>query len=359
MIKNLKTWTRFRLTSALPDGAVGQLEDAIELQRFVPPASPASLETRAGWVSTSNMLDTDFKNLNDWLFNHYLFLALRIDKKVLPAKLFAAEVKRRQEAWKKEHNRPRVPGSVKEEMKEQVRIEMATRTLPQTTLVPVMWNLDANYVLIGTHSTAHVELVCKIFQRTFERVLERVDLGVITEAVKTEWFDGQEPADMWRSEFLAWLWRMAEQPVGDVRWWLGEKLILSNPNEAKPNITIRDVDSARVKAAFTALQAGAQVIGLRLCIRVEDREYALSLDKDLRISGAKLPVLVRTGDAAEHIYDRMFLIEDLTYQLENFRERFYVMRSDSATWAAYQNDFAAWCVEAMTPKPKVAEGADA
>lgn len=342
MIKKLKTWSRFLTSTPLPDGAAAFLGDAFDTEKFVPPMSQTSLEVRAGWVLPSNMLSTDFEDREPWSFNQYAWLCLRIDQKKLPQKLYAAEVKSRTKAWCAANNRERARFSIKTEIAEQVKLDMAPHVLPTTTLVPVMWDHMRGVVYVGTHAPASLDLVRKMFFRTFSLSLNpaeaiHLDLGILEGR-----FGGELPVSF-APDFMKWVWyRAAETSFLGTTWWLGKKLLLTETTEKSPSITVKGDGVSTDKGAMAALKANWQVRSMDLCARVDDREYEFTLTPDMRIAQARLPVLVKTGDVAEQLYERMYLIEDLVHQLAAFVQEFVAVRSRPAAWQAYLEASAPW-----------------
>lgn len=343
MIKKLKTWAIFRLDSELPDGFTHVLGDALATEAFVPPASAVSLEARSGWVLPEDMLCTDFERRNDWLFNQYAFLVLRTDQKVLPPKLYAAEVKRRVNEWCQTNNRERAPSGIKSEISEQVKIEMAQRVLPKTTLIPLVWNIAEGVVFVGTHSAGSLDLVRKKFHRTFSRSLVPADAGVLDPEFSEEHFgDVDEVPLTFNTDFLRWLWYASETgTAAGAAWWVGDRIVFSKPAEEKTHVVVQGDDASRAQAAKVALRTGT-VRGLQLCLRKNDREYTCNLDANLRVGGAKLPVLVKTGDVAEQFYERLFLMEELDAEIRHLVAEFTFLRSRPEAWAAHVAQVDAW-----------------
>lgn len=347
MIKKLKTWSRFLTDRPLPDGEHTYLGDALDTEKFVPPLSQTSLDVRAGWVLPSNMLSTEFEDREQWAFNQYAWVCLRIDQKKLPQKLYAAEVKSRTKAWCSAANRERAPLSVKTEIAEQVKLDMAPNVLPTTTLVPVMWDHVTGVVYVGTHSPVALDLVRKTFFRTFSLMLTPAEVGCFPQVALDAWFQGDLPTSC-AADLMKWVWyRAAETSFLGTTWWLGTKLVLTETSEKSPSLTVKGDNVSTDKGAAAALKANWQVRSMDLCAKADDREYGFTLTPDLRIAQARLPVLIKTGDMAEQLYERMFLIEDLTHHLGLLVQEFVAIRSRPDAWQAYLEVSTPW-VEGRT-----------
>ena len=90
-----------------------------------------------------------------------------IDKKVLPARLFAAHLQKRCEAWCKANNRERCPSRVKQELKEALEAEMLLKTLPRVQVYEVAWNIAEEWVIFHNQSEVPNDTFRKLFHRTF------------------------------------------------------------------------------------------------------------------------------------------------------------------------------------------------
>lgn len=125
-----------------------------------------------GWVKIDDMLETNFENLNTWLIgSEYIAIGLRVDKRVLPAAKFKAELGKRIKAWCEESGSERCPREVKAEIKEMLEAEWLSKTIPRTKVHQVIWNLGTNIVYTDTHSDVESDRIRKRFFRTFGRKL--------------------------------------------------------------------------------------------------------------------------------------------------------------------------------------------
>ena len=162
---------RYRVDGQVPEDFTAGYVDALEANAFREVLSPGHKEERMGWAQVHNLLDTAFTDTNKWLYNHYAVFALRVDKKVLPAKYFKAHLDKRVETWLVANNRERCPGSVKTELKEALELEMLQKTLPRVQLFEVAWNIAEGWVLFHNQSELPNDKFRKLFHRTFGLVL--------------------------------------------------------------------------------------------------------------------------------------------------------------------------------------------
>lgn len=175
ILKGALSVRRYRVEGEAPEGFRDTWRDALDAHGFREPLSPVHKEETVGWVQAHNLLDTTFADLDRWLYNHYALFALRMDKKVLPAKLFAAHLQKRQEAWCKANNRERVPPPVKKELRELLEVEMLRQTLPRVTTTEVAWHIGEGWCIVHSGSERVNDTFRKLFFRTFGLVATPFD----------------------------------------------------------------------------------------------------------------------------------------------------------------------------------------
>lgn len=167
LFKGALTVRRYRVAGTPPDDFRSTYPELLQTHAFHEPMGMTRSEEIEGWVLVQNLLDTDFTNLDRWLYNQYLVAALRVDKKTLPSKLLAAMLEKRIQAWCQEHRRERAPASVRTELKELLEDEMYGRTLPRVAVHEFCWNLVENWVIFFNTSDAPNDRFRKRFRDTF------------------------------------------------------------------------------------------------------------------------------------------------------------------------------------------------
>lgn len=167
LFKGAMTVRRYRVIGDVPEDFRDRYRDALQSNAFRPPLNAMHEGEIVGWTRTQNLLDTDFADLNRWLFNHYLVASLRIDKKVLPAALFKAHLQKRIEEWCQGNQRERCPAKVKEELKEKLTEEMMLKTLPRVQIYEFCWNVVDGWVIFHNTSEGPNDKFRKLFRGTF------------------------------------------------------------------------------------------------------------------------------------------------------------------------------------------------
>lgn len=171
MLSGAMSVCRFRVVGEVGEGFREDFRDRLQEFAFKEPPHDVGKEEVEGWVQVHNLLDADFSDFNRWLYNEYALFALRVDKKRLPAKLFAATLEKRCEAWKAERDLERIPASMKAELKDALEAEWLTRTLPSVATTEAVWNLQEGWLILHGMSEAVIERFRVRFFRTFGRRL--------------------------------------------------------------------------------------------------------------------------------------------------------------------------------------------
>lgn len=156
------------------------------------------------------------------------------------------------------------------------------------------------------------------------------------------------------SEFLLWLWWSATQrggraqlgePLGEVEFWVDDRLAFRAPDEGRAAAVITGENPAEALEARAAVAGGKVLRELRLCLRREEREFAVTVKAPgLDLAQANLPQVV-SGDGEEALYDRMFLYEELHRIVAAFFCRFAEERVSEAWTAARVPAIRAWVAE--------------
>ena len=174
ILKGALTVRRFVVEGDVPDDFRDRYRDALQDHAFRERPGAGVGEEVVGWCEVHNLLDTGFEDNNKWLYNHYLLAALRIDKKALPSKLFKAHLEKRIEAWCGQTGKAKAPRSVKDDLREQLEIEMLERTLPKVATHEFCWNIADRWVALHSTSERTCDLFRKKFRETFGLTLTPV-----------------------------------------------------------------------------------------------------------------------------------------------------------------------------------------
>jgi hypothetical protein len=236
---------RFRLSTNLPTGFRDAFMEAIREHAHVEDLDASDAEPRVGWVHAFDVARTDFE-LNDFLFDRFLVLTMRMDKKAVNGAYAKIAVARRIAEVKEERGVEKLPKSETEMIQEQLTAELHRRALPNVSSVDVAWDTVTGEVIVFTTSDSAMELVRALFGETFELDLrperlcdwltDKFDRKEVVERVEGFLPDARGAAgagatlDGWHeddplegalqplaSDFLTWLWLQSESSDGHFR----------------------------------------------------------------------------------------------------------------------------------------------
>ena len=359
----MPTWTRFVLDNPppTPEGFRDLYTDALAARAFQPHASATNMETAVGWCHADDLLATTFTNSEDWLFNQYAVVGLRMDRKRVSASMRKARLAERCRAWCAENKREKCPAPVKRELREALDLEMLREVVPSPRVVPVAWHVGEGWVLLGSHAVGDIAAFQRLFAATFGvRVVERSPVTGLGDATLVEAFDRQSPAGT-AAEFLAWLWGRAGmghgtlergEDVASVEWWIDDRVGLSSETEERPTTTIRGDRAATSATLLGALGEHERMRTARVGLRGQDREYHANLVGPLlQVAGAKLPMAVK-GDRVEVLFDRMFVTEELHAVLDALFAEYATVRA-SDRWGQFAGSLGTWLGASVAEKFQV------
>jgi len=158
---------RYRAAGTVPDDFRTSYTDSLNDNAWREPREWVPGIEAVGWCQVHNLLETDFTDLNRWLYNEYVVAALRVDKKALPGKLFRAYLDQRVGAWCQENGARKAPARIKAEIKEQLEAELLLKTLPRVATYEFCWNLAEGQVLFHASGERPNDAFRKAFRQTF------------------------------------------------------------------------------------------------------------------------------------------------------------------------------------------------
>ena len=282
-----------------------------------------------GWVKLFDADDTDF-DLNSFLYDHYLLLSLRTDKKVVNGKLFNILLRRRLRQVAEERGLQKLGKQQQEDIKEAMEEELLGRALPTVNTYDMAWDIDSGEVLVFATSEAVLDyfrgLVRDSFgaplrsERLADWLAERWDWSFIEQRVQQSLpgglveKGGELAADGWHesnpleghefnlgSEFLAWLWHQSEERDGCFRLAQAPQASSDSEYEEAPTV---------VEDLGEPAEPGEQIVlwlDNKMILRdVEDIEQpgtttmvgvapSATVEAKLAVRGGKRPVEARLG----------------------------------------------------------------
>lgn len=183
------TVTRLRLAAPYtPTDPTGTMREALAQNAFLDYLTPTQKGQRVGFARADQplVLPVDFQDLSTWNLSPYAFFALRIDDKKVPAKRLKARVDERVKAWCHANLRERAPAAVKQEIKEQVELELLPRCMPSSKVISIVWHTADGWLLLSTRTTSQVDAVRKLLHRAFgvSTLVEAPDDGLSADTLE-------------------------------------------------------------------------------------------------------------------------------------------------------------------------------
>jgi hypothetical protein len=135
-------------------------------------------------------------------------------------------------------------------------------------------------------------------------------------------------------EFLLWLWWRSELDFGSVEldqygkvdFWIDDRIQFRTPGEDPQTSDLKGGAPATTAEARMALMAGKTVETARVGLRVKEREYALEVrGEGMELAGVAVPGEAKDG-MEEMLYERIFLLEEVTGILDSLFLRFCEQR---------------------------------
>lgn len=123
-------------------------------------------EYSIGWVSIDNMFDSSFANAS-YAVGDQIVLAMRIDERKVSATLLKKFTLKEEERVKKEHRAPRLSRSHREQIKEDVRLQLVKKALPMPSVYELSWNLADNTLLFYSTSAKAQSILEDFFKDCF------------------------------------------------------------------------------------------------------------------------------------------------------------------------------------------------
>lgn len=182
------------------------------------------------------------------------------------------------------------------------------------------------------------------------------------------------------SEFMLWLWYYSDITGGHIEFdrpeegeladlddlasveiWVDERIAMRHPNQTKVSALLTGENPANTLESRAALVGGKVLHELRLGLRLDDREFYVTLKSaELLIHGAALPtVFVAGNDFTSLICDRMTMLEELDQLLGLLFRKFAKIRV-SDEWPETVSNLRSWVYEGDDPNslPDLEDEAD-
>ena len=278
-----------------------ELEKKLHAGRFRSIDAAGSELSSIGWCRPEGTVPREWVAEDQWR-GRVLGAALRIDKKQLPPG--ALRVRRMEaEAAERRNAGERIAPARRREIAEKLEGELIARMVPATALHTMLWDVEADAVLLNTTADGANIAFRALFRETFgvapepltvgalaARFIEEKKLNALVPALFTE--GGvvlmNEPAAFLGGEFLLWLWYCGENHAGEfelpdlgkVAVTFDALLELGGGGEAAGKVSVRGDAPTRAPEAGSALLSGRLPSKARLVLGCGEKNFDVTIGAD-------------------------------------------------------------------------------
>ena len=165
LMKGTAGFVRFSVEGDLPENIWDYIAERITAFSFKD-IDDTYDEDSLGWVSISNMFDTEF-DYASYAAGNYVTLSMRLDERKISAAIVKKFVAKEEERIKKEKQIPKIPRSMRVEIKERIQNELMRKAPPMPSVFDLCWNLEDSTLLFFSTSKKAQALLEDLFKETF------------------------------------------------------------------------------------------------------------------------------------------------------------------------------------------------
>lgn len=164
-IKGTAGFVRFGVEGELPENIWDFIADRVVSFAFKD-IDDTYEEDSLGWVSVSNMFDTDF-NYASYAAGSYVTLSMRLDERKVSSVIVKKFVQKEEERIKKEKQIPKISRSMRVEIKERIQNELMRKALPLPSVFDLCWNLENSTLLFFSTNKKAQAMLEDLFKDSF------------------------------------------------------------------------------------------------------------------------------------------------------------------------------------------------
>jgi recombination associated protein RdgC len=334
LLKGSFTFSRFHVDGQLPQAFHNFINSRIKANSFKV-SSKSTEEKNMGWVSLTDILDTDFKNAN-YALGDYLIFSLRVDRKIIPAKLLKIKLMEEERRFLAESGKSKINKQMAEGLKDKVKLEMLTKLDSIPTFYDVCWAVGKNTIYFSSLSDNVADDFIDLFKKTFSLTLKRFSPQENNLITKTP--ESLEAASLIGREFLTWLWFKSEERNGRIQisktdefelHFLKRIVLEAGEGEYSQGVVCHGIH-AELKEGKEAIRQGKKVKEAGIKLIHDNNEWELTLKADsFHFQSLKLPVQDwqdTPEDPSGSLLERIYLIENAVKTIDSLYESFLHIR---------------------------------
>jgi hypothetical protein len=339
-------------------------------------------ELSTGWVHLDDPKSSDFPDASVCRRDRYLIFSLRRDQRKIPAALLKEHLEKACDVFLAENpSFTRVPKKKKEELKEQVRLVLMAKTLPDPKIYDVVWDTENNLLTFTTLSAKTIEVFEDLFKRTFEglrlvavipyeRAMDCVSpnyklLLKASNRAGGESFIETIQANKWIGEdFMFWLLYQTMKGSSEYKVtrpgpmlvdapfvaYINDKVVLSGESENGPQMITVNGPQDHFHEVKAALKEAKRIAEATIHLETDSGNWSLTLKGELFhfASFSSPDVRVEKDSTSNELmereavfYDRMGLLDKGLQLFESLFAGFLKVRL-TGEWMAQMEDINHW-----------------
>jgi len=334
LLKGSFTFCRFQVDGQLPQAFLNFINSRIKANSYKD-AFKSTEEKRLGWVSLTDILDTDFEKAN-YALGDYLIFSLRIDRKLIPPKLMKIKLMEEERRFLTESGKGKIHKQTSSAIKDKVKLELLTKLDAIPSFYDVCWAVSKNTLYFSSLSDSVADDFVDFFKKTFSLTLKRFapqENNLITNEQES-----MEKSSLIGREFLTWLWFKSEERNGRIKLINKEEVELhflkrialeAGEGEYSQGVVCHGIH-AELKEGKEAIRQGKKVkeAGIKLIHDKNEWEFTLKADS-FHFQSLKLPVAdwqENPEDPSGSLLERIYLIENAVKTIDSLYESFLQIR---------------------------------
>ena len=334
LVKGNFTFSRFCVEGELPKAFTNFVNSRIKTNSFRDTVKTTE-EKRMGWVSLTDILDTDFEKAN-YALGDYLIFSLRIDRKLISPKLMKVKLLEEERRVLTESGQSKINKQTADRLKDKVKLELLTRLDAIPSFYDVCWSLGERTVYFSSLSDKVADDFVDLFKKTFSLDLRRF-VPQENKLITKEW-ESAENVSLIGREFLTWLWFKTEERNGRIRIAATEevdlhflkKIVLeAGEGEYSQGVVCHGIH-AELKEGKEAIRQGKKVkeAGIKMNHNQNEWEFTLKADS-FQFQSLKMPATEwqePQEDISGNLLERIYLIENAAKTIDSLYESFLKIR---------------------------------
>ena len=334
LLKGNFTFARFHVEGQLPQAFLNFINIRIKANSYKDSVKSTE-EKRLGWVSLTDILDTNFENAN-YALGDFLIFSLRIDRKLISPKLMKIKLLEEERRFLAQSGKSRIHKQMSTAIKDKVKLELLTKLDAIPSFYDVCWAVGQNTVYFSSLSDKVADDFIDLFKKTFSLSLKSFSPQENNLIIK----DSESTADasLVGREFLTWLWFKSEERNGRIKTSDSEEVELhflkrialeAGEGEYSQGVVCHGIH-AELKEGKEAIRQGKKVkeAGIRLIHNQNEWEFTLKADS-FHFQSLKLPIQDwqdTPEDPSGSLLERIYLIENAAKTMDNLYESFLKIR---------------------------------